>query len=675
SGQSVRGHVHESRVSVLGAHGVLSVRLNPHVDYDVVPSPPGVAELSLALPVAIATDAAGERVFVAAMGSDEVAILSASDLESGAIMPDPADHVAVSGGGPVGLAVDDARGRLYVPTRFDDGVSVVDLATRREIQHLRMFDPEPEAVREGRRYLYDARISSSNGENACASCHVFGHLDALAWDLCDPDLPSVPNPNAIAPLPSAGGWITDRRFHPMKGPMTTQTLRGIARGGPMHWRGDRTSGALSPADSSDERASFLQFAEAFEGLLGRAAPIGSEEMESLATFALSLVPPPNPIRRLDDSLTPEQADDFDEFSRRESCRFCHVVDEPAGFFGTDGHSALNPNPGPREFMKVPSLRGLYEKVGMFWTPPGVPFGSREPIGDQVRGFGILNDGSSGRLPPATEQYLLVFPTDLKPIVGQQVTLRSKPEEAALSRVELLRARAGAGDCDLVASAQVDGESRGFSSSATGEWRSDRRGEDWAWTGLLRHASRGNPVTILCAPPGTGERVALDRDLDGALDHDEVDAGSDPADAASVPDRPGVSPGASDPEDLLEATARLARRSASFGDSMSVRGAIEPGSAVGVAAKIVAEGARIEVRSGDGAVLVARSFPALSCRTGGKTVACRVPGRPIHLRLRADRGGGLRVRATLRGLEVADRMAAPIRVLLAVGERSWLGTEG
>ena len=55
---------------------------------------------------------------------------------------------------------------------------------------------------------------------------VFGDLDSLAWDLGDPDLPSVANPNALAPLPTAGGWITDRRFHPMKGPMTTQTLRG-----------------------------------------------------------------------------------------------------------------------------------------------------------------------------------------------------------------------------------------------------------------------------------------------------------------------------------------------------------------------------------------------------------------------------------------------------------------
>ena len=39
---------------------------------------------------------------------------------------------------------------------------------------------------------------------------------------------------------AASGTFVD--FHPMKGPMTTQSLRGMANHGPMHWRGDRTGG-------------------------------------------------------------------------------------------------------------------------------------------------------------------------------------------------------------------------------------------------------------------------------------------------------------------------------------------------------------------------------------------------------------------------------------------------
>ena len=37
----------------------------------------------------------------------------------------------------------------------------------------------------------------------------------------------------------AGFGVGQTDFHPMKGPMTTQSLRGMANHGPMHWRGDR----------------------------------------------------------------------------------------------------------------------------------------------------------------------------------------------------------------------------------------------------------------------------------------------------------------------------------------------------------------------------------------------------------------------------------------------------
>ncbi|MDH3981205.1 MAG: cytochrome-c peroxidase, partial [Gammaproteobacteria bacterium] len=49
-----------------------------------------------------------------------------------------------------------------------------------------LHNPEPADLVAGRRFLYDARFTSSNGEAACASCHVDGDLDSLAWDLGDP---------------------------------------------------------------------------------------------------------------------------------------------------------------------------------------------------------------------------------------------------------------------------------------------------------------------------------------------------------------------------------------------------------------------------------------------------------------------------------------------------------
>ena len=62
----------------------------------------------------------------------------------------------------------------------------------------------------------------------------------------------------------------NRTVHPLKGPMVTQSLRGIADSGPLHWRGDRNginSGATDP-DPFDEGQAFMHFRAAFQGLLG-----------------------------------------------------------------------------------------------------------------------------------------------------------------------------------------------------------------------------------------------------------------------------------------------------------------------------------------------------------------------------------------------------------------------
>ena len=40
--------------------------------------------------------------------------------------------------------------------------------------------PERAAVVNGRQFLYDANLSSSNGTSSCASCHIFGDFDSLA---------------------------------------------------------------------------------------------------------------------------------------------------------------------------------------------------------------------------------------------------------------------------------------------------------------------------------------------------------------------------------------------------------------------------------------------------------------------------------------------------------------
>jgi hypothetical protein len=105
-----------------------------------------------------------------------------------------------------------------------------------------------------------------------------------------------------------------------------------------------------------------------------------------------------------------------------------------------------------------------------------------------------------------------------------------------ARVELLRRRADAGDCELVAKAEVLGVEAGFVYVGSGQFRSDRRALPPISEGALRHVATqlGHPVTYTCVPLGSGERIGVDRDGDGFWDGDERDAHSDPADSTSTP---------------------------------------------------------------------------------------------------------------------------------------------
>src|SRR5690606_6739464 len=373
-----------------------------------VPSPPGTAEKSLATPVGMAVSADGQTLYVAAFGSAKVGIFDTTELENDSFVPNELDHVALSAGGPSGLVLDEARNRLYVFTRFDNAISVVDTVTREEIAHLPVYNPEPEEVVAGRPFLYDAAFSSSNGEASCSSCHVFGDLDHLAWDLGNPDDPVTSNPMEIKLAllgqltvgDALNGDADIDEFHPMKGPMTTQTLRGLANSGPMHWRGDRANGFFGIG--TDEALSFDNFIVAFEGLLGREELIPEADMHEFTDFALSITLPPNPIRALNNSLTADQqAGRNFYFGNRRSdglnidgfgfnCNGCHTLDPAQGFFGTNGDASFE---NEMQIIKVAHLRNLYTKVGMFGMMR-VDFlngGDNGHKGDQIRGFGFLHD--------------------------------------------------------------------------------------------------------------------------------------------------------------------------------------------------------------------------------------------------------------------------------------------
>jgi hypothetical protein len=195
---------------------------------------------------------------------------------------------------------------------------------------------------------------------------------------------------------------------------------------------------------------------------------------------------------------------------------------------------------------------------MFGVPPH-PFvsdRSRVPRGPQVRGYGYTHDGSVDNLFTFLSQltfllteerardlqsFLMVFDSNLAPVVGQQVTLGEGAGPEAEARVALLEERAAsafdtATECDLVAKGVLAGEARGFVRTASGLFRSDRAAEPLLDAATLRGAASapGSRLTWTCVPPGSGVRTGIDRDRDGAFDRDELDASADPANPGSAP---------------------------------------------------------------------------------------------------------------------------------------------
>ena len=540
---TVRGHFVEAQVTVIDSVGNVKPRhLNKHISsYGADTGTALERTRSLAMPLGMAVTANGKRLYLAAFGSQRVAWYDTAALASGNFAVRAGRQFAVSAGGPSAVVLDEARNRMYVSTRFDNGLSTLALDTGTELHHSRMRNPEPMAVRVGRKWLYDARISSSRGDSSCGGCHIFGDMDHLAWDLGNPDEVLTGSPNTYNKVVPLG--LTKPTFHPMKGPMTTQSLRGLARQGPMHWRGDRT-GLTATAEETLEEQSFEDFKGTFTALLGRSAPLTDAQMNEFSTFAMTLVYPPNPHRALDNSLNADEQAGSDFYHDVTSdiiatCNGCHVLDENAGFFGTDGTMSIE-GPTFDEDFKIPHLRNLYQKVGMFGST-GNPGNGRPATGAQIRGFGFSNDGAVDTLvsflraavfsfpsPAVREQtakFMMVFPSNMAPIAGQQLTVSpaSPRSAAARARLELLRARASATgsrpECELVAAGVLNG--RRFSAlmnSAGSFTRADVAGTLVGFDMLYNAADgAGSSITWTCVPPGSGLRIGIDRNLDGTPD--------------------------------------------------------------------------------------------------------------------------------------------------------------
>jgi YVTN family beta-propeller protein len=463
------------------------------------------------------------ELYITAIGGDHIAVVDPSTgiVSRRLTVPEGLSGIVES---------PDAASLLCV-NRLQNTIHIVDPMTGAAGAVLSIgasgFDPTPDNFKSGRRFLYTG-AHSEHGSFACASCHPHGHLDGLSWDLGDPtgQLEQLP--------PEQNGGIEVPPFHPVKGPMATQSLRGLLDVGPLHWRGDK--------------ADFTSFNPAFESLLG-GDTLSTPDILDFQDFIMAVRYPPNPWRdhlnappaMMPDGSDPSLGELIFMNPLEGDCAPCHTLP-----LGTNGIVF----PSDHEFngdqpLKVPQLRGLYEKLGF----------QGFTAQDNTRGFGFFHDGFNPDLwdflehqeerlepeqVPHVEAFILTFPSETHGGVGRQVTIDTTiPEDPDRQQrlEELLESVESAGVDLIVHGSTAEGE-RGWlwiGPSGGGQYQSDRAGELWSHAELYDAAVAGTAVlTFTAVSLGQGPRMGVDRDEDGYYDRTELDAGSDPADPESQP---------------------------------------------------------------------------------------------------------------------------------------------
>ena len=513
----VRGHMVDNRMTVVdpgNGNAVTLIDLNTHIDRESTP-PGNLAQrlASISQPGMMTWRSDGSFAYLTAIGSRKLFRMSGSCLTGGCIFgADRAAPDAVEvGEGPTGVALleqpDPADDRLYVLNRISHSVAIVAASTLTKLGEVALHDPSSEETRNGRRFLYDGIDTSQHGDASCASCHVSGDMDGLAWDLGNPEGDFVPYSTpfdnirfvfqfggqpADCPIEFPGCAGHDG-FDPQKGPMTTQTLRAMIE--PLHWRGDRsTMNAFNMAFPD------LMGTEDIGPIGGKPAGIPAAEMELFRQFMLAVPFPPNPFRRVDGTMPcgPRATDPtcevqvtdllfpgnptegqilFDTHpvagTPLQACQSCHThpfgtgggilggvePTEPTSFdaaplFNGDFDGSLHSD------MKIPHLRNMYEKAGPVLADPGdasLPF--------TKTGFGYLNDGSIPDLHRFLSEinfnisaangaqqvrdmaaYVFHFDTGTRPAIGRQVTFDAgTPPTGSLDDETLLATLVALGD--------------------------------------------------------------------------------------------------------------------------------------------------------------------------------------------------------------------------------------
>jgi len=520
----LRGVFIRSEAAVLPIAGATTSSrgdLNPHLNYATGNIPTVQRFLSIGEPRGVVASANGSRAYAVGMGSSNIVAFS------------PSSYARLGqcnvGEGPTGIVLDAARARLFTLNRFGGSVSVVDESSLSPLAEVPFYDPTPQSVRSGRPLVFDTHATSGLGQASCGSCHIDARMDQLGWDLGDPSgAMKTFNQSCNLGIPGAGNC---NNWHPMKGPMTTQTLIGLTGLAPFHWRGDRNN--------------LAEFAHAASALLGADGDFTANEMTRMNTYLGSISFPPNPNRNLDGTLktslaggNPVTGSNLYSNGNLDfvQCVTCHTLPTGGSTQIISGNLLAEP-----QAMKVPQLRNLYEKTGF----------DSLTAATNTRGFGFTHDGGTPTLfdffkltvfnfaagATGDQQrrdivaFMLSFDSGTHASVGAQATMGGTASNGSARRNQLVTI-ANAGSSQLTARAVVNGVERSYLYQS-GSFQTDVAGEVRTLADLDALATAGSVVTYTLVPNGTGARV-LDRDGDGFRDGDERAACSDPANPGSTP---------------------------------------------------------------------------------------------------------------------------------------------
>ena len=202
AGHSLRGHFDDNRITILDPSGTVTPRdLNTHINFASccapVPNAESVQSLALATGMAVSSD--GKTLYAAVLGIEQGGHLQHRGARGRHLHDErrrPGDrerrraHRARARRGARAALRDDAVRRRHLDRRPAGarGDRARDDAEPRAAER---HEGPPVPLRR-------ASFGSAHGDSACATCHVFGDFDSLAWTLGNPDDATFADNNPFA---------------------------------------------------------------------------------------------------------------------------------------------------------------------------------------------------------------------------------------------------------------------------------------------------------------------------------------------------------------------------------------------------------------------------------------------------------------------------------------------